>query len=146
MRRRLFTHKKSGDDSVDRWITRETLALAFLISLFLPMPAHAQELHDLMGTPFASARSIMGDSLTDTLAQSRAMVDDVLDTYQYFYCYYDPSHHIPLFLPTYKQLVFNKSYTRIYPDEELKAWLCPCPYGPHKGEMHLFKCHYKLVG
>lgn len=75
-----------------------------------------------------------------------AMTEEVLDTYMYFYCYADANHDRPLWLPTYKTITFSRSYTRLYPDEEIDTWPCPCPFNKlHRGEMHSFKCRYKLI-
>ena len=37
-----------------------------------------------------------------------ALIDSVLDTYSYFYCYSDASHDNPLMYPTYRTITFKK--------------------------------------
>lgn len=75
-----------------------------------------------------------------------ALIDSVLDTYSYFYCYSDASHDNPLMYPTYRTITFKKGYSRIYPDEclsdqTLTSFPCPSNYNK-RGMLKTYRCRY----
>ena len=80
-----------------------------------------------------------------SVGAKRSKIDDVLDSYSYFYCYQTSSHDIKLLDPTYRTLTYRNGYTRKYPDTPLYSIeKYPCPIDPtHNGLLKRFSCSYE---
>lgn len=75
----------------------------------------------------------------------RSKIDDVLDSYGYFYCYQNSSHNVRLLDPTYRTITYRNGYTRKNPDTPLYSIAkYPCPSdSTHNGLMKRFSCSYE---
>ena len=107
-----------------------------------PNQAHASPLE------FRNQLNLMDDRQErEDSVKPLSMIDSVLDTYSYFYCYSDTSHNNPLMYPTYRNITFRNSYSRIYPDECLSDQTLsqfPCPSNINeRGLLKTYRCHYK---
>lgn len=102
----------------------------------------------LLSGPVVSA-AVTCDSLSmaalSSVGAKRSKIDDVLDSYSYFYCYQTSSHDIKLLDPTYRTLTYRNGYTRKYPDTPLYTIeKYPCPIDPtHNGLLKRFSCSYE---
>lgn len=102
----------------------------------------------LFSTPAVAAATIP-DSLSlaalSSVEVQRSKIDDVLDSYGYFFCYQTSSHDIKVFEPVYRTLTYRNGYTRKYPDTLLYSIAqYPCPTDPtHNGMLKRFSCSYE---
>lgn len=102
----------------------------------------------LFSVPTVSVATTL-DSLSLTALSpvevQRSTIDDVLDSYGYFFCYQTSSHDIKVFEPVYRTLTYRNGYTRKYPDTLLYLIAqYPCPTDPtHNGMLKRFSCSYE---
>lgn len=113
-------------------------AMAILSATFaLPVNVYATSLGE------ASGNIGFVDNSANQISP-RMMYEDVLDTYAYYICYSDSSHNDPLLYPTYRQLAFPNSYSRIYPDECTLTLQLSCTDCGSGGCLKFYKCNYRI--
>ncbi len=110
------------------------LVIAALVLAFIPAIACAQPLvmeheHD--------AVCVEQDVLPCANSES------VLNTYQYFICFGNSKHNVAKLHPTYKQLSFKTSYSRVYPDTCTSNEIATCAKCGSTGVLKSYQCRYK---
>ena len=124
---------------------RNAISRKRLCVIFCGLVAFAQV---LFSTPTVATATTFGSlSLTahSPVEVQRSKIDDVLDSYGYFFCYQTSSHNNKVFEPVYRTLTYRNGYTRKYPDALLYSIAqYPCPTDPtHNGMLKRFSCSYE---
>lgn len=127
-------------NSVIRKLMILSASIIFLSLTFAATPSFGLTVnHDLPAVGTYSEVSLFDEI---SIAR-RAMQEDVLDTYNSFYCFNNVAHNIPLKDATYKRLTFKNSYSRIYPDTCRTSYIFSCPTCKADGLMKVFQCNYQ---
>lgn len=123
----------------------DTISRKRLYVILCGLFASAQVLFSTPAVAAATNPHSLSLAALSSVEVQRSKIDDVLDSYGYFFCYQTSSHDIKVFEPVYRTLTYRNGYTRKYPDTLLYSIAqYPCPTDPtHNGMLKRFSCSYE---